>query len=728
MNILLAFSQPISDATIARIAWTLVRSLWQLALVALFAAAAMKVMHRASSQARYGMLVLAMAASVAIPIATCMHQGDAAERGTSQAAIAQPSQYTAASPKSAEPVDQPPIARQTDGYAADAPAQSSSRSIAPYTAENSAPPTLWLQLRSTLQPWFIWIVAIWFAGVLIFSIRPLLGWRMLSRLKRIGTSPVSDEIAAALHRVSQRVGLGRATTVFQSTIAQVPIVIGYFKPVILLPVSVITNIPLKQLEAILAHELAHVQRHDFLVNLMQTCVEALFFYHPAVWWLSRQIRIEREHCCDDLVLRTMGNRVEYGRALLAIEELRGQPNMFALAATGGSLLARIRRIASAGPEHRARSFSDRWPAAILGVLLIGAICLTFDHPLAAGDQPTPVKPAQPNRAAGADPADISPTGEIAGRLLDTAGKPIPGATIACGAIINDSGKGGGANAVTDADGRYRLLVPSPGIYNVWLKKYDKDSTKTAAADDAIQVEAGKVAASQLQLLDGIEVAGKVVNAAGKPFASMEVYCYSAARPPSGGVQSAKTRADGAFQFYLPPGRAHVYAAESAGTPDNPLAIGLSADVHITVPANGDVAPIKLTMENHVSKFGDPVWLNRSTPGTQIIEHKPKADVTGTVVDETGKPVAGAKVFREDAPPVSTNEKGEFHVKIEKGTQFVMHAVAPGYHAWFGTPTSGDVLKIVLESKSAKQAVDSDRLFEQQGERPKIHALPRPPYW
>ena len=303
---------------------------------------------------------------------------------------------------------------------------------------------------------------------------------------------------------------------------------------------------------------------------------------------------------------------------------------------------------------------------------------------------TPQKPEQ-------EPAA---NGEIVGQLLDaTTGKPVEGATIACGAIVNDSGQGGGANAVTDAQGRYRLPVPSPGIYNVWLKKFDKDPSKTAAADDGLLVEAGKVATSQLQLVVGRKVTGKVVDSDGKPLANLPVSCNSPAQPQSGGVDSVQAKADGTFEFSLPPGRAYVYVVEPVEqTKDNPFGVGRSAHAHIEVSAMKDVAPLTLTLQKTEAKFGDPEWLKRSTPGTQIVRREGKQTVNGTVVDEKGKPVTGAKVFREDGPIVPTNDKGEFRMETMKGTQFVMHAFAPGYHVWFGTPTSGDVLKIVLEPK------------------------------
>ena len=174
----------------------------------------------------------------------------------------------------------------------------------------------------------------------------------------------------SLHRLSKRLGLSRSVRVLQSTVAQVPLVFGYLQPVILLPASLVTNIPLTQLEAILAHELAHIRRHDFVVNLLQIVIETLFFYHPAVWWLSHRIRVEREHCCDDLVVCVMNNRVEYGRALIAIEEWRGRRSVLSLGAVDGPLLERIRRLAGRPND---RTGLSAWVGLCLLVCLVGLV-------------------------------------------------------------------------------------------------------------------------------------------------------------------------------------------------------------------------------------------------------------------------------------------------------------------------------------------------------------------
>lgn len=200
-----------------------------------------------------------------------------------------------------------------------------------------------------------------------------------------------------------QLGLRRFVQVLQSTLVQTPVLVGYFRPAILLPVGLVTGLPIAQLEAILAHELAHVRRHDFVVNLLQTLVETLCFYHPAVWWLSRQIRVEREHCCDDLVVGLLGNRVEYGRALLAVEELRGTSSVLALGMADGVLLSRVRRLF--GGDRAAARSTDRWPAALVSLAGVGvALAISMSWSLAAKDEPAK---QQPPGAVAKLPGDIA---------------------------------------------------------------------------------------------------------------------------------------------------------------------------------------------------------------------------------------------------------------------------------------------------------------------------------
>jgi beta-lactamase regulating signal transducer with metallopeptidase domain len=197
-------------------------------------------------------------------------------------------------------------------------------------------------------------VGIWMAGVVLLSIRLVAACIGVERLKR-ATREVDEAVLHRLHVLARRLGVGRTVHVFASEVVCVPTVVGWLRPVVLLPVSVITGLPATHLDAVLAHELAHVRRHDYLVNALQAIIETLLFYHPAVWWCSRQIRIEREHCCDDLVVAACGDRAGYARALARLEELRGLEPRLSLNATGGRLIDRVRRMLGHEPMNARRS-------------------------------------------------------------------------------------------------------------------------------------------------------------------------------------------------------------------------------------------------------------------------------------------------------------------------------------------------------------------------------------
>ena len=148
-----------------------------------------------------------------------------------------------------------------------------------------------------------------------------------------------------------------------------PTLVGWIKPVVLLPAAALAGLSPEQLQAILAHELAHVRRHDYLVNLLQSMVETLLFYHPATWWVSAQVRAEREHCCDDLAVEVCGDRLVYVSALAELTTIASHRG-FALAATDGSLVGRVRRIL--GRPRSMHEPAPAWALLALVVLVVGA--------------------------------------------------------------------------------------------------------------------------------------------------------------------------------------------------------------------------------------------------------------------------------------------------------------------------------------------------------------------
>jgi beta-lactamase regulating signal transducer with metallopeptidase domain len=709
-------------AVVDRLGWLLVHSLWQFVLVAFLGFFLERAMRQCAASTRYLMLLMTLLLMVIAPICTwCMLpvEGSAASAvgSTSGMDELEESSDTVGSPVvSVASAESLPAAGLPEPVATEVgwPADESVR---------FASPTMpyWSRAAEQVRPWLATLVCAWCAGVLVFSLRPLLGWRAVRRLRSVGVSLADESVQQALICMTRRLGLQRTVQVLQSTLVNAPIVIGGFRSVILLPASFVTGLPITQVGALLAHELAHIRRYDYLVNLAQTLIETLFFYHPAVWWLSHRIRNERENCCDDLVLGVLDNPVEYGRSLLAIEEYRGSAAALALGVRGGSLPARVRRLFQPDVAHQGSV-----TGSVMGIVLLSvSITAMALWAAALGDQPrlgdvvVNDDLVRPRTAADVTQADegirtidpVPANGEIHGRLIDDeTGKPVAGAVVACGAVIIDSQRGGGANTVTDADGKYRLVLPSPGVYAVWLKQYDTDPKMTAVADDGMLVEAGKVTRSQLRLVRGGKVSGKAVDADGRPLVGLTVMCYSAARPQSlGGVQSAKTRGDGSFEFSLPPGSARIYAFKRvASTQDNSLGSSRSGSVNVDVSYLGDMPPVTLRLVKRESKLGSGEWLSRSSPGTQIIRHEDADGVTGTVVDSAGEPIAGVEiyVFRPNLSPCWTNEHGQFCVLLKKGAQSVMRASHPGYRVWFGAPTAGDVLNIVLEKKQQERRPDT----------------------
>lgn len=189
---------------------------------------------------------------------------------------------------------------------------------------------------------FYWIVLTWFIGVCLFALRPALGILHVQRLARSGEISPNPSWKRSAHQLAKSMGIKVVIRFVESTRVQVPTIAGYWRPIVLLPAFAATGLTPQELQLILGHELAHIRRQDYLVNFVQTMIETVLFYHPATWWLSNQIRIEREHCCDDTAVQYGGNPTTLAKALLAMEESRVIAPT--LAANGGTLLSRVQRL------------------------------------------------------------------------------------------------------------------------------------------------------------------------------------------------------------------------------------------------------------------------------------------------------------------------------------------------------------------------------------------------
>ena len=314
---------------IVTLGWTLIHFLWQGTLIALLLAALNGLLGRTASRARYAASCVAMLLMLACTVATFMRLNATPPVSSDLAAPA----VSLAMPQHATANDSP----------------AASASNAQFTK---------------LLPWFVYF---WMSGVCLLAIRSLGGWVVLRRLTRRDARPIAPIWQQRMECLAQRLQISRAVKLCESAIAEVPAVVGWMRPVVLLPACALSGLQPDQLEALLAHELAHIRRNDYLINLLQTCVETLLFYHPAVWWVGGQIRSERENCCDDLAVEVCGNALAYARALTQLEQLRCGLPQLAMAANRGSLLHRIQRLVPS--PKPARTSSAGWIAAAAMTLI-----------------------------------------------------------------------------------------------------------------------------------------------------------------------------------------------------------------------------------------------------------------------------------------------------------------------------------------------------------------------
>ncbi len=309
--------------------------------------------------------------------------------------------------------------------------------------------------RPRLESWSVAVVPLWFIGVCVLSTRLLAAWMLVARLRRSATQPIPDVWRERVYGMASRLRISRPVRVAQSAVVQVPTVIGWLRPVILIPASVFTGLTVGQLEAVIAHELAHVRRHDYAVNIVQTAVEILLFYHPASWWISRQIRLEREHCCDDVAVTLGGNRVAYAAALADLEALRSDTQGMALAATDGPLMRRVRRLVS--PASAPSSWSAVWAAAAMPMAVV---TLVFMSTAVTGTRGPEADPGQ-SLVSGASRTIPSTEGVIQGQVLDArSGRPVPSAT------VDVLGAERTTTVSSDEEGRYEASGLAPGEYRI----------------------------------------------------------------------------------------------------------------------------------------------------------------------------------------------------------------------------------------------------------------------
>jgi ankyrin repeat protein/beta-lactamase regulating signal transducer with metallopeptidase domain len=314
----------IPGATVERLAGVLLHFVWQGAAIALVAAVALRLLRRRAPEWRYATASAALVAMLLAPLVTFVFQ---AELGALTLRLL----------------------RRANEAAMQAASGVATADIAVWTQR---------------------IVMLWVLGVAILFMRLLGGWLLSRRLVRSASVIITPAVSEALQRARTGLRFDPAVRLLTGAHVETPMVIGWLRPAILLPASALTGLTPDQLLAIIAHELAHVRRRDFLVNALQRVVECLLFYHPAVWWVSGRIRLERERCCDDLAVGVCGNRLVYAQALEAIERARAALPTVAVAGAGMGVRDRVRRIL--GVDGADRDWQSAVAATAFAAILVGA--------------------------------------------------------------------------------------------------------------------------------------------------------------------------------------------------------------------------------------------------------------------------------------------------------------------------------------------------------------------
>jgi len=399
-----AIATLLNHPDLVRLSLVLLHFVWQGAALGLVALALIGALRRTSPAARYMVLLAILVAMAVAPAATFLSLPRAAGPEAAPLSAAPlrprvaaikvgPQQATAVVPSTAQGL----------GTAPQKPAR-------PVRGERLRYARIWLETRVG------WVGVAWFLGVLILSLRLLMGWVGLVCARRRGDQPADDRWQAALSALMARLRVTQPVRLLKSAATQVPAVMGWLRPVILLPASALTGLTPEQIEALIAHELAHVRRHDYLANAFQAVVETLLFYHPAVWWVSSRIRVEREHCCDDLTVACCGDALTYAHALTEMERLRGVAPQPVLMARGGPLLARVRRLLGQASPPSSRSTS--WLAGALAVAVVVAlgVALSGSVAITGGCRRTPAVQAPAKSAA----RDVAKAQAILDEALRTA--------------------------------------------------------------------------------------------------------------------------------------------------------------------------------------------------------------------------------------------------------------------------------------------------------------------
>jgi ankyrin repeat protein/beta-lactamase regulating signal transducer with metallopeptidase domain len=354
----MTFIRFLSEPFWQQLGLTLIHFLWQGLAVALGVTTAVRLFRLGHGHGRHAAYLLAFTLMAMCPLLTFLVIGRPAETG----------------PMPPEPVVAGADASPTMGIVEAPPVEDVV--IAPASGVEMARAEATPEPKANrLQEWLPWAVGFWMLGVTVLSLRLLLGYIGIQRWRRC-VEPLPQELTQRIDRLAQKLGLPKSSRIFVCPAISEAAAVGYLRPMVLLPVAVLTRMDPAMIEAVVAHELAHIRRLDLWVNLAQRIVETLLFYHPAVWWLSNRLRVEREFCCDEMAVEATGERLTYASALETVQRGRlaaAQPALaLALGQSRRPTLSRVHHILGLPP---APSDSPFWLAGVVAVVILALMAM-----------------------------------------------------------------------------------------------------------------------------------------------------------------------------------------------------------------------------------------------------------------------------------------------------------------------------------------------------------------
>ncbi|MBK9686855.1 MAG: M56 family metallopeptidase [Saprospiraceae bacterium] len=331
------------------IAWTVIHAIWQVALVVLLTAGSQAAIKNMTASIRYAIWVSSLVLILGGSVATFMYYYN-----LDPAVLA--------------------VNEATDIFVATSP---ETDLAATYTVSPAENPFTLGAVVSYVNEHILFIVMLWLVGMVIALIRLLGNIGYVEYLKSKFNFPVDPYWEELLNSLKTKMGVGKNVQLLESALVMSPMVIGHLKPVIFFPMGAINRLSAQEVEAILAHELAHIMRNDYIINLLVSCIESLYYFHPAMWWLTAQIRAEREHCCDDLAIKATGQPIQYAQSLVAVQEMTMMAPRLAMQFAGkekkSRFFLRVNRLIR--PNSMAMSTREKSMAAVVTAFMVLVVAM-----------------------------------------------------------------------------------------------------------------------------------------------------------------------------------------------------------------------------------------------------------------------------------------------------------------------------------------------------------------